>query len=183
LIGDQHLIVGGQTTPAAKLEVASSSGKKTATADDKGLFEIDAGSLSADGPFTVTSARPGSATRRIDGQIKHFKDAKSAVAAAEAGAPLGYDGFADGEAARGKWVALEGTLLEGKVSGRQRLALFDTKRGCSKGGCLVRVVIPEGASFEIGTKAKGYGTVLRSVTADGKTVPEVHIAWMGPVKP
>ncbi len=183
LIGDQHLIVGGQTTPGAKLEVVSSGGKKSATADEKGLFEIDAGPQAADGPFSVTAARPASALRRIDGQIKHFKDAKSAVVAAESAAPLGYDGFVDGDAARGKWVALEGTLLEGKVSGRQRLALFDTKRGCAKGGCLVRVVIPEGASFGIGTKAKGYGTVVRSVTADGKTVPEVHIAWMGPVKP
>jgi hypothetical protein len=183
LIGEQHLIVGGQTTPGAKLEVVSLGGKKSTTADEKGLFEIDAGPQAADGPFSVTAARPASATRRIDGQIKHFKDAKSAVLAAEAAGPLGYDGFVDGDATRGKWVALEGTLLEGKVSGRQRLALFDTKRGCAKGGCLVRVVIPEGASFEIGTKAKGYGTVVRSVTADGKTVPEVHIAWMGPVKP
>ena len=183
LIGEQHLIVGGQTTPGAKLEVVSLGGKKSTTADEKGLFEIDAGPQAADGPFSVTAARPASATRRIDGQIKHFKDAKSAVLAAEAAGPLGYDGFVDGDATRGKWVALEGTLLEGKVSGRQRLALFDTKRGCTKGGCLVRVVIPEGASFEIGTKAKGYGTVVRSVTADGKTVPEVHIAWMGPVKP
>lgn len=178
LIGDQHLIVGGQTTPGAKLEIAISGAKKTATADEKGLFEIDAGAVSADGPFFVTAARAGSATRRVDGQVKRFANAKSAIAAAEAASPLGFEGFADGEAARGKWVALDGTLLEGKVSGRQRLALFDTKRGCPQGGCLVRVVIPEGAPFEIGTKAKGYGTVVRAVTADGKTVPEVHVAFL-----
>jgi len=77
----------------------------------------------------------------------------------------------------GKPAVLEGELVEARTVNGLTVALLDNRRGC-KSGCMVRVLYGGAEPLVKSQSYKVFGVVTRTLTADGKTVPEVDVAFV-----
>ena len=171
---DQDLAwVSGQTTPLAEVSVNDHK----VTADASGVFATKLEALPVGETKVHVVSRPKNfAARTLDFAITRVARLEDAARAFEAEGPLGYDAYADGTSSRnGAKVALDGEIVEARRgTPHQWLLLVETRRGCSKiGQCLVRVQDFGEGEVSRGEHVRIYGRFLHSVTAAGKTIPEV----------
>jgi hypothetical protein len=165
-------LVAGQTVPLADVKVNDLAVK----ADAQGLFSAELPSLAqGETKVHVVTSPKNLAPRIVDFAITRVASLDDAAKQFETESPLGFDAFTDGAASRaGAKVVLEGEVVEARPGDHQSLLLVETKRGCAHlGQCLVRVIAAGDAAPARGDNARIYGRYLRSVTASGKTVPEV----------
>jgi hypothetical protein len=164
--------VAGQTVPLADVKVNDQAVK----ADAQGLFSSELANLAqGENKVRVVTSPKNLAPRIVDFSVERVASLDDAAKKVEAENPLGFDAFTDGAASRpGSKVVVEGEVVEARPGDHQSLLLVETKRGCAHPGqCLVRVIAAGDAAPARGDNARIYGRYLRSVTASGKTVPEV----------
>ncbi len=165
--------VSGQTTPLAEVSI----NEQTVTADAAGLFATKLEALPiGETKIHVVSRPKNFAARTLDFAVVRVARLEDVAKTLEAEGPLGYDAYSDGTSGRnGAKVALDGDIVEARRgSAHQWLLLVETRRGCSKlGQCLVRVQDFREGEMNRGDHVRIYGRFLRSVTAAGRTIPEV----------
>ncbi len=165
--------VSGQTTPLAEVSI----NQQKVTADAAGLFATKLDPLPMGETKVHVVSRPKNfAARTLDFAITRVLHLEDAAKTFEAEGPLGYDAYADGTNSRnGAKVALDGEIVEARRgTAHQWLLLVETRRGCSKlGQCLVRVQDFGESDITRGERVRIYGRFLHTVTAAGKTIPEV----------
>jgi hypothetical protein len=165
--------LSGQTIPLAEVTI----NKETVTADAAGLFALQLKSLPlGETKIHVVSSPKNFAARTLDFAITRVAHLEDAAKAFESEGPLGYDAYSDGTSGRnGSKVAVDGEVVEARRgTPHQWLLLVESKRGCAKlGQCLVRVQAFGEGEVTRGDHARIYGRFLHSVTAAGKTIPEV----------
>ncbi len=165
--------VSGQTTPLAEVSI----NEQKVTADAAGIFATKLEALPIGETKVHVVSRPKNfAARTLDFAITRALHLEDAARTFEAEGPLGYDAYADGTNSRnGAKVALDGEIVEARRgTAHQWLLLVETRRGCSKlGQCLVRVQDFGEGDMTRGERVRIYGRFLHTVTAAGKTIPEV----------
>lgn len=80
----------------------------------------------------------------------------------------------------GKPAALEGNIVESRVVNGLAVLLVENLRGCRdrRAACLVRVVYGGTEPASRNAYVRVYGTFTRTVTANGKSVPEVEASFL-----
>ena len=103
--------------------------------------------------------------------------------------PVGYDVFgADPASKVGTKVLVEGEVVDARVTAGHTVLLIEDKKHCGKNAtspgasCLVRVVHGDEDKAARGDTMRAYGHVLGSVTASGKTVPDIEASLVLPIK-
>ncbi len=94
---------------------------------------------------------------------------------------LGYDAAMGNLATvAGRPIVVDGEVVESRGS----VMLVDDRRGCAKGPCPTRVLLPQDASFPKNAAVRAYGRIARAFrTPAGQTVPEVEADFVVPAKP
>lgn len=163
----------GQTVVGGKLTVNGLD----ATLGSRGEFSADVPCANL-GPHLVTivAHMPGFASRKATVVVTKVSSLDAEAKAWEA-KPLVAEGALTKPESVGKPSIVEGEVVDVRVINGLAIALVDNRRGC-KSNCLVRVLYGGGDGLTKGQSAKVYGVVTRTVTADGKTVPEVDAAFV-----
>lgn len=78
----------------------------------------------------------------------------------------------------GKPTIVEGEIVDARIVNGLTIAVVDNRRSCKAQACLVRVLYGGPETLAKGQVVKAYGVVTKTVTADGKTVPEVDAAFV-----
>lgn len=173
IIDEDTSWVSGQTTPLAEVSVNG----ENVNADASGIFAVKLTPLPVGETKVHVVSRPKNfAARTLDFAITRVARLDDAAKTFEGEGPLGYDAYADGAQNRnGSKVAIDGEIVEARRgTPHQWLLLVETRRGCSRlGQCLVRVQDFGEREMTRGDHVRIYGRFLHSVTAAGKTVPEV----------
>ncbi|MCA9586386.1 MAG: hypothetical protein KC657_13605, partial [Myxococcales bacterium] len=166
---DASASVTGRTKPGSTVTVAGkpaeidAAGRFSAKVDVEGVTSID-----------VVASAPPLAPRHAIAKVTRVTDLEAVAKEMDAKAPLGFDAFVNVEASKGKLAAVDGEVAEIRVAGGQTILLVESRRGCaSRGNCLVRVVHGAEKRLSRGDSVRAYGAVAGSVTAGGKTVPEI----------
>jgi hypothetical protein len=140
-----------------------------------GMFETSV-PLPAGGERTieVRAGTAGLSPRTVHVQVKrvtHLADEARAFEA-EVAKPIGYDAaMASLGDSVGRSIVVYGEVVESRGS----VMLVDDRRGCAKGPCATRVLLPEDASFAKSAIVRAYGRIVRPFrTPAGQTVPEVE---------
>ena len=102
----------------------------------------------------------------------------------DAKSPIAFDVFgADPTSKVGQQAVVEGEVVDVRASGGHTVMLVETKRGCMKGAsCLVRIAHGEEDKVARGESVRAFGRVVGSVTASGRTVPEIEASLVLPIK-
>ncbi len=84
----------------------------------------------------------------------------------------------------GKPALVEGPVLDVRVVNGLAVVLLDNERKCKsapgKQDCLVRLLYGGAEPLQKGQRVRGFGFVSRALTADGRTLPELHAAFVLP---
>jgi hypothetical protein len=156
--------------------------------------------VGADGSFetTVSVESPGEhkidvragtavlAPRTVRLSVTRVASLTEAARAFEARAPIGYDAAMRDIAAQrtGEEIMVEGEVVEARGTGHSTVVLIDDRRGCSKGPCVVRVVVGRPITLAHGEPLRAYGRVARAYrTPSAQTVPEVEAEFVLRAKP
>jgi hypothetical protein len=78
----------------------------------------------------------------------------------------------------GKPTIVEGEIVDARIVNGLTIAVVDNRRSCKAPSCLVRVLYGGPEAIAKGQVVKAFGIVTKTVTADGKTVPEVDAAFV-----
>ena len=125
---------------------------------------------------TVVANMPGFAARKATIVVTKVASLEAEGKAWEQKPLVAFDVLAKPESV-GKSTIVEGDVVDVRVVNGLAVALVDNRRGC-KSNCLVRVLYGGPELLTKGQPAKVYGVVTRTVTADGKTVPELDAAFV-----
>lgn len=171
LVGSGACHVTGQTVVGGKITVNGVD----APLGSRGEFAADAACAEL-GKHTVTvvATMTGFAARKATFVVTKVASLEAESKAWEGKPLVPGDALARPDSV-GKPAIVEGEVVEARTVNGLTVALVDNRRGC-KAGCMVRVL----AGAEPLVKSQSYkvfGIVTRTVTADGKTVPELSVAF------
>jgi hypothetical protein len=173
--------VAGQTRPGSTVTIDGQS----VAVDAQGRFGVRV-ELSAvgDKALEIVAASPPNAPRIVKVKVTRVSSLVDAAKGEDAQNPVGYDVFgAEPEKKIGTKVMVEGDVVDARVTAGHTVLLIDDKKHCAKGAsCLVRVVHGDEDRAARGDTVRAYGHVLGSVTASGKTVPDVEASLVLPIK-
>lgn len=182
LITDKTTIpVVGQTKAGSSLTIDG----QAVPVDPQGHFALRI-EVSALGPRTleIATSAASRAPRIAKVKVTRVASIQAAAKELEAASPVSYDVFGgDPGANTSKNAVVEGEVVDVRATGGHTVMLVDSKRGCAKGAsCLVRLLYGDEDKSVRGDTVRAYGRVLGSVTASGKTIPELGIALLLPIK-
>ncbi|MDB4944937.1 MAG: hypothetical protein JWP97_4471 [Labilithrix sp.] len=173
--------VAGQTRAGAALTVDG----QNAPVDAVGRFgvRVELASVGARTLEIVASAPP-QAPRIAHVKVTRVASLADQARELEGRGPLAYDAFgANPAGAAGKAAVVEGEVVDARSGGGHTVLLVEAKRGCAKGAsCLTRVLHGDEDKVARGDTVRAYGAVRGSVTASGKTVPEIDASLVMVVK-
>ena len=173
--------VAGQTRPGSTVTI---DGQNVAV-DALGKFGVRV-ELSAvgDKSLEIVASSPPNAPRIVKVKVTRVASLADAAKGEDAQNPVGYDVYgADPASKVGTKVLVEGEVVDARVTAGHTVLLIEDKKHCAKGAsCLVRVVHGDEDKAARGDTMRAYGHVLGSVTASGKTVPEVEASLVLPIK-
>ena len=135
-------------------------------------------------PLEIVASAAPQAPRIARVRVVRVASLEAAAKELEGQTPLTFESFGAAPASKvGQKAVVEGDVVDARAAGGHTVMLVDSKRGCAKGAtCLVRVVYGEEAKVARGDTVRVYGRLLGSVTASGKTVPELRAVLVLPVK-
>jgi len=81
--------------------------------------------------------------------------------------------------ALGKPAIVEGPVVDARTTNGLTVALLENRRKC-KTSCLTRLLYGGPSTFQKGQSLRAYGFVAGAVTADGRTLPELHTSFVLP---
>ncbi|AKV02449.1 hypothetical protein AKJ09_09112 [Labilithrix luteola] len=185
--------VSGQTRPNATLTIDGQS----ISVDAQGRFGVRV-ELPTQGEklLELVASSPPLAPRVVHAKVIRTSSLEASAKELDGKGALRFDAIAaDPAGTVGQSTLVEGEVIDARVSTGQTVLLIDERRSCAaaqtvKAGprdigsapCLVRVVHGEEEKVSRGEIVRAYGTVTGSVTAGGKTVPEVGAALVLLVK-
>jgi hypothetical protein len=165
--------VAGQTRPGTAITIDG----QPVPVDAQGKFGVRV-ELTAVGekPLEIVAAAPPLAPRIAKVKVTRVASLADAAKGEDAQNPVGYDVFgADPASKVGQKAVVEGEVVEARATAGHTVLLIEDKKKCAKGAsCLVRVVHGEDDKAARGDTVRAYGRVLGSVTASGKTVPDLE---------
>ncbi len=173
--------VAGQTRAGSTVTIDG----QNVPVDAQGHFgvRVELASL-GEKPLEIIASAAPQAPRIV--RVKVFRVASLADASKEleAKSPITFDVFgADPTSKVGQQAVVEGDVVDVRASGGHTVMLVDTKRGCAKGAsCLVRIAHGEEDKVARGDSVRAFGRIVGSVTASGKTVPEIEASLVLPIK-
>ncbi len=173
--------VAGQTRPGSAVTI---DGQNVAV-DAQGRFGVRVELATVgDKHLEVIASAPPQAPRIAKVRVVRVASLDAASKELEGHSPMAFDAFgADPASKVGQKAVVEGDVVDVRAAGGHTVMLVDTKRGCAKGAtCLVRVVHGDEDKIARGDSVRAYGRVLGSVTASGKTVPELEASLVLPIK-
>lgn len=184
--GDRAIVDGatchvtGQTLVGGAVTVAGAP----ATLGSRGEFAVDH-PCAAVGPhpIEVVASAPSFATRAalitvtrvtaLEAEAQRWETRGPAE-----GAPVAFEALAS-PAALGKPGIVEGPVVELRTTNGLSVVLLEHRRNC-KTNCLVRLLYGGPTTIQKGQSLRAYGYVAEPVTADGRTLPELHAAFVLP---
>ncbi|MEA2752169.1 MAG: hypothetical protein QOI41_6312 [Myxococcales bacterium] len=176
--------VAGQTRPGSTVTI---DGQNVAV-DAQGKFGVRV-ELSAVGEkaLEIVAASPPNAPRIAKVKVTRVASLVDAAKGEDAQNPVGYDVYgADPASKVGTKVIVEGDIVDARATAGHTVLLIEDKKHCGKTGasatCLVRVVHGDEDKAARGDTVRAYGHVLGSVTASGKTVPDIEASLVLPIK-
>ncbi|MDB4938763.1 MAG: hypothetical protein JWP87_5735 [Labilithrix sp.] len=173
--------VAGQTRPGSTVTI---DGQNVAV-DAQGKFGVRV-ELSAVGEkaLEIAAASPPNAPRIAKVKVTRVASLVDAAKGEDAQNPVGYDVYgADPASKVGTKVMVEGDIVDARATAGHTVLLIEDKKHCAKGAtCLVRVVHGDEDKAARGDTVRAYGHVLGSVTASGKTVPDIEASLVLPIK-
>jgi hypothetical protein len=173
--------VAGQTRPGSTVTIDGQS----VAVDALGKFGVRV-ELSAvgDKALEIVASSPPNAPRIVKVKVTRVASLADAAKGEDAQNPVGYDAFgADPASKVGTKVLVEGEVVDARVTAGHTVLLIEDRKHCAKGAsCLVRIVHGDEDKAARGDTMRAYGHVLGSVTASGKTVPEIEASLVLPIK-
>jgi hypothetical protein len=164
-----HVQISGRAPRGANVTVDGSPVESTA----EGMFETTV-PLPATGDRTidVRAGTQGLSPRTVHVLVKRVASLADEAKEFDAEKPLGYDAaMASLPDSVGRSIIVEGDVVES----RGPVMLIDDRRGCAKGPCATRVLLPEDAAFARNAVVRAYGRIARPFrTPTGQAVPEVE---------
>jgi hypothetical protein len=177
IVDQGRVVVAGRAAKGATVTLDGAA----VTVGPDGAFE---GAVAIDAPGDKTiEVRAGTPTlmpRTVHLLVSRAASLADAAADFEKKTLVDYDtAMRDVQATVGQPMIVDGAVVGVSSGGRRTLLLVDDKRGCSKGPCLVRVIVVGGDTPPaMGDKLRAYGTVARSFSNAGKTLPEVEAQFV-----
>ena len=172
--------VAGQTRPGGAVTI---DGQNVAV-DPQGRFgvRVELASI-GEKPLEIVASAAPQAPRIAKVRVVRVASLEAAAKELEAQSPIAFDAFgADPAAKVGQKAVIEGDVVDVRAAGGHTVLLVDTKRGCAKAAtCLVRVVHGDEDKLVRGENVRVYGRLRGSVTASGKTVPELEASLVLPL--
>jgi hypothetical protein len=172
--------VAGQTRPGTTVTIDGQG----VPVDAQGKFGVRV-ELSAVGekPLEIVASAPPLAPRIAKVKVTRVTSLADAAKGEDAQNPVGYDVFgADPASKVGQKAVVEGEVVDARVTAGHTVLLVEDKKRCAKGAsCLVRIVHGDEDKAARGDTVRAYGRVLGSVTASGKTVPDVEATLVLPL--
>lgn len=92
--------------------------------------------------------------------------------------PIAFEALARPESL-GKPAIVEGPVVDARTTNGLTVALLDNRRKC-KSACLTRLLYGGPTPLQKGQSLRAYGFVAGAVTADGRTLPELHTSFVLP---
>ena len=173
--------VAGQTRPGSSVTIDGQS----VPVDAQGHFGVRVELASVgDKPLEIVASAAPQAPRIVKVKVTRVASLADASKELDAKSPIAFDVFgADPASKVGQQAVVEGDVVDVRAGGGHTVLLVDAKRGCAKGAsCLVRVTHGEEDKVARGDSVRAFGRVVGSVTASGKTVPEVDASLVLPIK-
>jgi hypothetical protein len=172
-----HVAISGRAPKGATVTVQGSPVPSTAD----GMFETTV-ALPAVGDRTidVRAGTAGLSPRTVHVTVSRVPSFADQAKVFEGEHPIGYDAAMSslGDSV-GRPIVVDGEVVES----RGPVMLVDDRRGCAKGPCATRVLLPEDASFARNAVVRAYGRIARPFrTPAGQTVPEVEADFVVPAK-
>jgi len=173
--------VAGQTRPGSTVTIDGQS----VPVDAQGHFGVRVELASVgDKPLEIIASAAPQAPRIVKVKVIRVASLADASKELDGKSPIAFDVFgADPTSKVGQQAVVEGEVVDVRASGGHTVMLVDTKRGCAKGAsCLVRIAHGEEDKVARGEHVRAFGRVVGSVTASGKTVPEIEASLVLPIK-
>ncbi len=173
--------VAGQTRPGSSVTIDGQS----VPVDAQGHFGVRVELASVgEKPLEIVASAAPQAPRIVKVKVTRVASLADASKDLDARSPIAFDVFgADPASKVGQQAVVEGDVVDVRAGGGHTVLLIDSKRGCAKGAsCLVRVTHGEEDKVARGDIVRAFGRVVGSVTASGKTVPEIDASLVLPVK-
>jgi hypothetical protein len=174
--------IAGQTRAGATITIDGAS----APVDAQGRFGVRAelGIPSGDKTLEIVASSPPLAPRFVHAKIVRVASLAEAAKDLAAEGPIAYDAFgADPASKAGQKAVVEGEVVDVRASQGHTVLLVDERKACPKGAsCLVRVRHGEEDKVASGDTVRAFGRVTGSVSAGGKTVPDVDASLVLPLK-
>jgi hypothetical protein len=135
-------------------------------------------------PLEIVASAPPLAPRITKVKVTRVASLADAAKGEDAQNPVGYDVFgADPASKVGQKAVVEGEVVDIRPTAGHTVLLVEEKKKCAKGAsCLVRIIHGDEDKSARGDTVRAYGRVLGSVTASGKTVPDIEASLVLPVK-
>src|SRR5205823_1656165 len=148
-----------------------------------GFWEATVASASVgDVAVEARTAAPGLVARTAKFTVKRVEKLDAEAKTLEAASPPGYDAvMADLANKAGAAFIVDGEVIGSTIESRvhRTVMVVDTRRGCAKGPCVVRVVLGREEKLAAGDGVRAYGRVSRPFAmSDGRTVPEIDADFM-----
>jgi hypothetical protein len=173
--------VAGQTRAGAVLTIDGQS----VPVDAQGKFGVRV-ELPAVGekPLEIVASSPPLAPRIAKVKVTRVASLADAAKGEDAQNPLGYDAFGAEPASKaGQRAVVEGEIIDVRPTSGHTVLLVEDRKKCAKGAsCLVRITHGEEDRSARGETVRVYGRILGSVTASGKTVPDIEASLVLPIK-
>ena len=171
-----RFVVAGRTAKGASVTV-NGRPLESATGIFFGTFELPAASET---PVEIRAAGPHVAPRTARFSVKRVANLEAEAKAFEAAHTLGYDAVSSNvEANVGQGLAIDGEVRQSRIVNHQTVAIVDSRHGCAKRPCIVRVVYGGDLDLKPRQPLRAYGTITRAFSAgdaapNGKPIPEVE---------
>lgn len=186
--------VSGQTRPNTTLTIDG----QPIPVDPQGRFGVRV-ELPAQGEksLELVASSPPLAPRVVHAKVVRTNSLEASAKELDGKGAIRFDAIAaDPAGTVGQATLIEGEVIDVRVSTGQTVLLIDERRSCAaaqtaksaahdiaNAPCLVRVVHGEEEKVSRGEIVRAYGQVNGSVSASGKTVPEIGASLVLLVKP
>ncbi|MEO7092874.1 MAG: hypothetical protein ABI175_06460, partial [Polyangiales bacterium] len=173
--------VAGQTRPGSTVTIDGQS----VPVDAQGHYGVRVELSSVgDKPLEIVASAAPQAPRIVKVKVIRVASLADASKELDGKSPIAFDVFGTDPTSKvGQQAVVEGEVVDVRASGGHTVLLVDTKRGCAKGAsCLVRIAHGEEDKVARGESVRAFGRVVGSVTASGKTVPEIEASLVLPIK-
>gem|GEM_PF-468789 len=135
-------------------------------------------------PLEIIASAPPLAPRIVKVKVTRVAALADAAKGEDAQNPIGYDVFGTDPASKvGQKAVVEGEVVDIRPTAGHTVLLVEDKKKCAKGAsCLVRIVHGDEDKAARGDTVRAYGRIIGSVTASGKTVPDIEATLVLPIK-